>query len=464
MKRLLLILSVLLFSYTFSFAQWDSLKGGINVKSLYEDAQVRAQIVYNGNLYVGGQFDTVDGMSASGLGRWNGVSWGVFSKIYGTAVLAFTIYNNNLVIGGDFDSVGGVYARGVTQWNGATWAPIGNLGWGLYGVWALTVYKGNLYAGGSFNYAESGKANNIAMWNGTTWTSVGSGLRGKSSLYLGVRALAVYNGNLYAGGYFDSAGNVAANNIAMWNGTTWSAVGAGLQDSGILALKVFDNELYVGGHFGSNVSYHTGIIDKWNGTTWSTVGTGLTGTTSGGDIYALGVYDSSVCATGYFDSIGGIAASNIAYWDGSKWGAMGSGLFIGGGYSVISYNSTLCVGGAFVDAGGIVANNIAQWSGPLAVNNISSSNDNIKVFPNPSNGVFQLRIKNYELGGAVKIYNMLGQEVASSNSSEGGEFKALPKGGLGWAIDISNQPSGIYLYRVTNSEGALVGSGKLVIN
>jgi hypothetical protein len=109
---------------------------------------------------------------------------------------------------------------------------------------------------------------------------------------------------------------------------------------------------------------------------------------------------------------------------------------------------TTCAGKVIVGAG---------------INEITTSNK-VEVFPNPSNGVFTIQSPVVSQKLLVKIYNMLGQEVASSNSSKGGEFKSLPSGGLGWAIDISNHPSGIYLYRVTNSEGALVGSGKLVIN
>ncbi|MGP8215881.1 MAG: choice-of-anchor tandem repeat GloVer-containing protein [Bacteroidia bacterium] len=94
--------------------------------------------------------------------------------------------------------------------------------------------------------------------------------------------------------------------------------------------------------------------------------------------------------------------------------------------------------------------------------NINSAH--VSVYPNPSNGVFQLKIENGELKMKnIEIYNMLGEKIASSNSSKGGEFCSLPSGGEGWAIDLSNQPAGIYLYRVVSENGEYIGSGKIVI-
>ncbi|MGP8217072.1 MAG: T9SS type A sorting domain-containing protein [Bacteroidia bacterium] len=86
----------------------------------------------------------------------------------------------------------------------------------------------------------------------------------------------------------------------------------------------------------------------------------------------------------------------------------------------------------------------------------STDNDNVVVFPNPNNGVFQLKITNYELGikNELEIYNMLGEKIASSNSS---------KGGKGWALDLIGQPAGMYLYRVISDNGEVISNGKFII-
>jgi len=91
-------------------------------------------------------------------------------------------------------------------------------------------------------------------------------------------------------------------------------------------------------------------------------------------------------------------------------------------------------------------------AGVETIKNISS----ITIYPNPSNGIFQLKITNYELGNnnTVEVYNILGEKVYShqlliSNSQ--------------FLIDLSSQPNGIYLYRVTSETGNLIGEGKLEV-
>jgi N-acetylneuraminic acid mutarotase len=79
----------------------------------------------------------------------------------------------------------------------------------------------------------------------------------------------------------------------------------------------------------------------------------------------------------------------------------------------------------------------------------------ISVYPNPSNGQFNLQITNYEVGiKNIEVYNILGEKVYSNPFAiHNSQF----------TIDLSSQPSGIYLYRVMAEDGNLIGEGKLVI-
>src|SRR5215510_7506018 len=77
-----------------------------------------------------------------------------------------------------------------------------------------------------------------------TWLPAGSGMN--VSANNSVSALTTYNGELYAGGAFDSADGSAAAKIAKWNGASWSAVGTGM-NSFVLALAVYNNDLYAAG-------------------------------------------------------------------------------------------------------------------------------------------------------------------------------------------------------------------------
>jgi hypothetical protein len=111
-------------------------------------------------------------------------------------------------------------------------------------------------------------------------------------------------------------------------------------------------------------------------------------------------------------------------------------------------------------------NRVRKVTWVTGIQGVGTENDKVRIYPNPSNGIFQFIINNYQLGieNTVEVYNVLGEKIASSNSSEGGERISLLSRGQGWALDLSGQPAGIYFYRVTNKDGALIGSGKLLKN
>jgi hypothetical protein len=264
--------------------------------------------------------------------------------------------------------------------------------------------------------------------------------------------MTVYNGNLYVGGKFDSAGTIEANNLAMWNGSVWSAVGSGLKDSTIGALTVFNNQLIVGGFLGP-YSKSIGIIDSWDGTKWTALGTGLT---NYGKIFALTVYDSIVYAGGLFDTISGLQANDIAYWDGNSWNALGNGIFNGYVLTLIPFMSSLYAAGAFSNAGNITCNNIASYQLPNSINELFLTNS-VVVYPNPSNSKFFFKIASgYQLmaNSQLEIYNILGEKMY---------LQTLRQAQGDFAIDLSDQPEGIYLYRLIDKDGAAIASGKLVV-
>jgi len=185
---------------------------------------------------------------------------------------------------------------------------------------------------------------------------------------------------LYAGGASSVAGGKAANRIARWNGSSWSALGSGVSSNpgsavAVHALTVYDDgggaALYVAGRFTIAGGVAALNIAKWDGSSWSPLGSGLG--TGFGDVLALAVYDdgggAALYAGGNFDMAGGVAAIGVARWDGSSWTPLGSGL--GGqfdnAHSMTVYDdgggAALYAGGNFVTAGGVAANHIAKWDG-----------------------------------------------------------------------------------------------------
>ncbi len=274
------------------------------------------------------------------------------SGAFGNAVYAVVEYNGELIIGGDFSSVNGIPANGIAVWNGLSWAPLAS---GINGgsVKSLAVFNGDLYVGGSFTTAGQVSANNIARWNGVSWSSLGIGVDDD------VEAMAVHNGVLYIGGNFTNAGGLIANSIASWNGTGWGTLGTGTNGR-VNTIISFQNELYAGGDFTSIGGVPVSRISRWNGSNWNTVGTGII---SGTDVFSFEVLNSELIIGGMFSNVGGIPVNNIAKWNGNSYSGIADGLS-GSVRSLKVYLGDLYAGGEFSSAiGGVSASSITKWNG-----------------------------------------------------------------------------------------------------
>ncbi|HTA84514.1 MAG TPA: T9SS type A sorting domain-containing protein [Bacteroidia bacterium] len=82
--------------------------------------------------------------------------------------------------------------------------------------------------------------------------------------------------------------------------------------------------------------------------------------------------------------------------------------------------------------------------------------ENVKPYPNPSNGIFNLGFSavNSPENKTIEVYSILGEKVLA---------KALNSAPGGNTVDLSSRPNGVYLYRVVTNNGELVGEGKLII-
>jgi hypothetical protein len=132
--------------------------------------------------------------------------------------------------------------------------------------------------------------------------------------------------------------------------------------NGSVSSLVFDNSrnLYAGGAFNMAGGIAASNIAEWNGTNWLALGTGLNGSVRGlacdnsGNLYA----------GGGFTMAGGLAATNIAEWNGSAWSALGLGIPSGDVYSLAcDCSGNVYAGGVFSSAGGLAAGYVAKWNG-----------------------------------------------------------------------------------------------------
>jgi hypothetical protein len=85
------------------------------------------------------------------------------------------------------------------------------------------------------------------------------------------------------------------------------------------------------------------------------------------------------------------------------------------------------------------------------VKNEAKPKPGVLVYPNPSNGIYNIVLSGVSGKAIVELYNVLGEKIYSEalNSAYS-------------QIDISNNAVGIYLYRVITETGSLISEGKIV--
>lgn len=395
---------------------FQALGGGTN-------GAVRALAWHQGALIAGGEFTNAGSTPIQHIARWNSVAWsGLNAGLDGT-VLSLASIGNDLVAGGEFKRSGTLTVNGVALWRSGEWqalaegmtggspasvAAVGGIGgwiigggafttagttpvtaiarwdtarrsWGGLGdsltgsengvdgsIYTMAIHNDDLYVGGDFQNIGNVNARRVARYNraSETWTPLGSGITDPGAF---VRTMAVSsNGDLYIGGIFNEAGGAAAVGIARWDGSVWSPVAGGVSGATpyVFSLTVEGTSLYAGGAFetaGGVSSPRIARLDLGSNT-WNAVGGGITGDTTYTFVASVVANGSNVYAGGLFTRAGGKQVNYLAYWDGSAWNALGSG--VNAPVSALAiFNDTLLVGGEFTKASTAEIPYFARWSG-----------------------------------------------------------------------------------------------------
>lgn len=276
---------------------------------------------------------------------------GVNNTAYGIAVIGNKVY-----VTGFLTAAGNTKANYVAGFDGTNWFQLnsGLLGSGAAGVCAVAD-NNYLYVGGIFTNADDPTAIDTARWDGTNWAGIG---------IQGVIETVKRNGsNVYFGGLFSGTTNVISTNIIGWNGTNWFALGPGLDGSGfyligsVNCLAFQGNNIYAGGNFSYSGTSSMTNIAYWDGSTWHAMGNPFNGTVS-----ALQFYGGYLYAGGTFTNTS-LHFTNIARWDGSVWSAVPGGSANRDVYDFATDGANLYVGGIFTQIGGIPGTNIVMFNG-----------------------------------------------------------------------------------------------------
>jgi Domain of unknown function (DUF5122) beta-propeller len=350
---------------------WHALGSGI-------DAAVGTLTISDNQLIAGGMFTTAGDVSAACIARWDGLAWNPLGSGMNGPVRALAVHDGELIAGGAFSTAGGVDANCIARWSGREWLPLdsGVSSW----VEALTVHNGDLIVGGWFSSAGGVTVNRIARWDGSAWHALGCGMSYPSGpshhpypQSPRVYALTVFNGELIAGGRFTVAGLCSANHIARWDGSSWYAVGSGFDGpysdpvgyiAYVYALAVFNGDLIAGGFFteeAGSFSFVLHSLARWDGSSWTSLGGGVDGgLVAPPFVETLVLFGSDLVAGGHFHYAGGVFAKRIARWNGAVWSPLGSGMNAEV-YALIAHNGELIAGGNFTTAGGQTSAYMARW-------------------------------------------------------------------------------------------------------
>jgi hypothetical protein len=361
----------------------------------------------HGNTYVCGYFDTISGIRAGCIAKWDGSKWGSLSDKFPkydfsdtssiSSIDDMIFFKNELYINGDFRYMGTDSIYNVAKWDGNAWRSVMKNNSEKLG--GLLIDKQGTYYGIGYSTSENPLYDTtftFAKLIDNEWVVIGSSnlvaqeimmdnasniyaMRGGDFMQLDqgewsivcsefgidgiVDAFAIdpSTGDLYIGGSFSAAGNKKTKNIARWDGTSWNAVGTGVNFF-VHSLAVGkDGILFAGGEY--YPFEKEPILSAWNGTSWNCLLHQMESNLDEVDAIAV---DSSgnLFVGGRFDRIGGVPTRNIAKWDGVKWGTLNEGIT---GWIVqaleFDKNGNLYAGGVFDKAGTLVAHNVAKWDG-----------------------------------------------------------------------------------------------------
>lgn len=218
-----------------------------------------------------------------------------------------------------------------------------------YGLQHPLVWNGTLYASSvdrnSINLSTNA---GVRYWDGRQWLQLGT-LSGH------VESIIGHQDKLYAAGILNLAGQDI--DLAYWDGTTWTALTTVVNDYSHMVLASYQNELYlssnplvIDGHAYQNIA-------RWNGTEWGEVGSGFDGFA----FKLLGTADG-LYAGGSIQPISAQNQGGLVRWDGTQWHDVGGGI-TGQVVDLQIADDQLVIGGQFTSTTNLQMHNIAAWNG-----------------------------------------------------------------------------------------------------
>ncbi|MBZ0204925.1 MAG: T9SS type A sorting domain-containing protein [Flavobacteriales bacterium] len=444
-------------------AQWTGMTDGPNeyVSTLCYDS-------LNDRLYAFGRFLEAGGQVVNGTtfledGQWHPMGEGV-ENVFAWSVMDAYLRNDSVMISGAFNTLVGVpNTKRIALWNGSEWKSIGGLGGNGNAAGMLANEDGWTMAGG---FTEMGgiPSNSIARYRNGEWEDLC--VYPDNSGYKHYSALAKYQGQYIFGGNIN--GDFPdLNEIGVLLNDSLRPMGSGiLGDSWVNDMKVYDGKLFVGGEFYAGWGNPGSGIMIWDGENWSDP---IPGVQCATQVFDMDVFDGKLFFSGYmllpgssdFYTLAMYTPGQICLFGKNLTAAMNAIAGVPGGLYVAPNYPDLVVDG--VPLGVLALYDISQGfdtclSLPVGIGEPEWTDDRrLHIHPNPNYGTFQVDLPAGFKAQQVVVYDALGNEVDLM-------AKARAPGTGSISVELQARVPGIYLVRISGSDGATYLTGRVIVH
>lgn len=318
----------------------------------------------SGGWFIGGYFDHADDEPVTNLihVKANYALDKSFAPKPNYTVKALVVYNNTLYVGGNFNIIAGqtrqhAAAINITTGTLTAWNPAPD---GF--VSKMIASKGNIYLYGNFFNINGKQRINIASVDASTASVNALNITQNSSS--GIGAMTLRGDTIYIGGNFLQVNGVARTELAAVDvNTNKTTSWAPTADNAISDMHTVGNQILVSGAFDiANGANHlglaafdaiTGAVSPWNANV-------LGYNAVSGGIYSMSNIGDTLYIAGHFRSVAGVlrnnlAAINVKTGTPTNWNPQANADV----YAIAVYGKNLYAGGVFTSANTAYRNYIA---------------------------------------------------------------------------------------------------------